>query len=79
MPLFWAHWPDEIVAHLAEHDVTPDEFEDVFHDSDREFQSQKFGNPARIGYDRRGRRLFITYRWIDGIELEPITAFEIGE
>ena len=29
MPHYFFIWTDEIIEHLAEHDVTPDEFEEV--------------------------------------------------
>ena len=31
MPFYFFVWTPEIIAHLAEHDVTSDEFEEVVH------------------------------------------------
>jgi len=33
MPFYFFHWTDEIVEHLADNGVTPDEFEAVMQDS----------------------------------------------
>jgi hypothetical protein len=71
-------WTDENEAHLAEHDVTPEEFEAVLDDPDEVTWSRSSGDPAVIGYIR-GRRLFCVYREIDDVYVEPVTAYEIED
>lgn len=77
MPFYFFQWTPEIVAHLAEHDVTPDEFEEVVMNPARTGQSHSSGHPAVMGETFSGRRLFCVYRMIDDVTVEPITAYEI--
>ncbi len=81
MPKYFFHWTREIVEHLAENDVTPEEFEEVVQDAFSEATiSRSSGRPARIGVtEAAGRVLFCVFEWIDSDEMhiEPTTAYEI--
>lgn len=82
MPVYFFHWTAEIVEHLADNDVTPEEFEAVVEDHrSRMTTSESTGRPARIGMTDEGRILFCVFDWIDEeqTEIEPRTAYEIGE
>ena len=81
MPVYFFHWTAEIVDHLADNDVTPEEFEAVVQDDrSRITASDSTGRPARIGVTDEGRVLFCVFDWIDEkqTEIEPRTAYEIG-
>lgn len=81
MPVYFFHWTAEIVEHLAENDVTAEEFEAVVqHNRSRVTTSDSTGRPARIGVTDEGRVLFCVFDWIDEeeTEIEPRTAYEIG-
>ncbi|MEX1028062.1 MAG: hypothetical protein WD049_08670 [Candidatus Paceibacterota bacterium] len=81
MPYYRFHWTAEIVEHLADNDVTPDDFEAVVEDSrSRITTSASTGRLARIGVTEEGRVLFCVFDWIDDekTEIEPRTAFEIS-
>jgi len=80
MPVYFFHWTAEIVDHLAQNDVTPEEFEAVVQDSrSLETASDSTGRPARIGMTHAGRVLFCVFDWIDDdeTEIEPRTAYEV--
>ena len=80
MPVYLFHWTDEIVDHLAENDVSPEEFENVVQDPFSEVTtSRSTGRPARIGLTDDGRALFCDFNWLDDeqTQIEPVTAYEI--
>src|SRR5580698_4781860 len=45
MPFYFFVWTPEIEEHLAEHDVSPEEFEEVVSDPEYEDISRSSGNP----------------------------------
>lgn len=71
------HWSDEIVEHLAEHDVTPEEFEEVVRSARLRTRSRSSHLPAVSGWTR-GRHLFCVYRLLTPQDIEPVTAYEVG-
>lgn len=80
MPTYFFHWTEEIVAHLAENGVTPEEFETEVQDPRSEAVfSHKTGRPARIGWSEDGRLQFCVFDWIDKhqTQIEPRTSYEI--
>jgi hypothetical protein len=77
MPYYFFIWTPEIVEHLAEHDVTPEEFEEVLSNPDFEDTSRSTGNPLVFGLTSDGRYLCCVYRKHDDDTIEPITAYEV--
>jgi len=55
MPYFDFVWTEEIIAHLAEHDISPDDFEHVVMNPQRTGKSRSSGDPAVWGYTQDGR------------------------
>lgn len=72
-------WTPEIVAHLAEHGVTPDEFEEIVSNPDYEDNSRSSGNPLAFGSTSGDKFLCCVFRRLDDDTIEPITAYEVGE
>lgn len=72
-------WTDELIDHLAQHDLTPEDFEDVLSDPIKRTFSRKTGLPAAIGYTADGRRIICIYEEIDDVYVLPRTAYEIGD
>jgi hypothetical protein len=73
-------WNDGNIEYIAQHDVTPDEFEEAFEcGQDVDNRDEAGGHEARIGEDTRGRLLFVIFDDIDGIDIVPVNAFEIDE
>ena len=79
MPYYFFVWTPEISEHLAEHDVTQDEFEEVVSQADFEDISRSSGNPVAFGQTSSDRRLCCVFRRIGDDTIEPITAFEVNE
>lgn len=79
MPYYFFTWTPDIVEHLAEHDVTPDEFEEVIANPDHEAVSRSTGNPLAFGFTSEGRYLCCVYRSLGDDVIEPVTAYEVPE
>jgi hypothetical protein len=79
MPYYFFLWTSEIVEHLAEHDVTPNEFEEVVGDPEYEDVSRSTGNPLAFGFTSEGRYLCCVYKRLDEDTIEPVTAYEVTE
>ena len=79
MPHYFFIWTQEIINHLAEYEVTPEEFEEVVSSPEEEDVSQSTGNPLVFGSTSEGRFLCCIYRRIDGDTIEPVTAYDVGE
>jgi hypothetical protein len=80
MPFYFVVWTEDLIRHLAENGVTPEEFEQVVCDSGSSLTiSRSTGNPLAFGYTRQGRKLACVYKWLDQDTILPITAFEPGE
>lgn len=76
-------WMDDIdgnVGHIAQHGLTPEDFEFVFENYDRETISQSSGRTIRFGRTEDGRMITIVFEWIEkGMSVYPVTAFEAPE
>jgi hypothetical protein len=80
----WAHvvWdlPDDVrgnVAHIAEHDLTPDEVEEVLFDPDSDTTiSKSSGENITFGYTAAGRYVAVVWQHVmdDPLTMRPITA-----
>ena len=79
MPYSFFLWTPEIVEHLAEHDVTLEEFEEVVNDPDCEDVSRSTGNPIAFGSTSTGRFLCCVFRRSGDDLVEPITAYDADE
>jgi hypothetical protein len=79
MPYFHFVWTEEIVAHLAEHDISADDFEEVVMNPVYAGKSRSSGNPAAWGYTGDGRYIIAVYQKIDFGTVLPITAYEVPE
>jgi hypothetical protein len=77
MPFYFFQWTPQIEEHLAQHGVTPEEFEEVVMNPARKGFSDSSGDQAVMGDTNSGRRLFCAYRMIDDVTVEPVTAYDI--
>jgi hypothetical protein len=55
MPYFEFIWTEEIIDHLAEHDISPEDFEQVVLNPNTKGKSRSSGDPAAWGYTKDGR------------------------
>jgi hypothetical protein len=79
MPFYFFLWSEEIIEHVSEHGVSPQEFEEVVMNPEGETISRSSGNPIAFGATLSGRILCCVFRRINGDIVQPITAFEVGE
>jgi uncharacterized DUF497 family protein len=79
MPYYFFAWTPEIEEHLAEHDVTPEEFEEVVSDPDYEDISRSTGNPIAFGSTSEGRFLCCVFIRLGDDMIEPVTAYDVEE
>ena len=71
-------WTDEILEHLAEHDITPEDFEDVVEHPEGRDTRASSGSPAAFGETADGRFIFCAYDLLDdGITVIPRTDYEV--
>jgi len=76
--LIW-EWdePDGNVAHIAEHDLTPEDVEYVLENPIHEERSRSSGRFLVFGYTEDGRRIAVIYEQLDDTTLYPVTAYEV--
>ena len=79
MAYFDIIWTDEIIAHLAEHGISPDDFEQVVMSPERTGTSKSSGNPTAWGHTPDGRYIMAVYEKVDFATLVPVTAYEVPE
>ena len=79
MPFYFFIWTSETVDHLAEHGVTPEDFEEIVSDPESEDVSRSTGNPLAFGSTSDGRFLCCVFKRLDDDTIEPVTAYEAGE
>ncbi|MFM9963801.1 MAG: hypothetical protein ACKV2Q_21535 [Planctomycetaceae bacterium] len=80
MPYYEYLWTDEIIEHLAEHDLTPEDFEDVVGAPNEVSKSRSTGADCCWGETADGRYLFCVYDLEDdGITVIPRSAYEVRQ
>jgi hypothetical protein len=79
MPYYFFVWTPEIIAHLAEHEVTPEDFEEVVSDPGYEDVSRSTGNPIAFGRTSAGRFLGCVFKRFGNDTIEPVAAYDVGE
>jgi hypothetical protein len=79
MAYFEFLWTDESIEHIAEHGVSPEDFEYVFCNPSSQGYSRASGLPAVWGYTPDGRYLMAVYEELDEMTILPVTAYEAPE
>jgi hypothetical protein len=77
VPFYFFVWTEGTLAHLAEHNIAPGEFEQIVCDPLSEDVSQSSGRPVAFGYTDDGRSVMCVYELIDDDTVLPITAYEV--
>jgi uncharacterized DUF497 family protein len=77
VPYYFFVWNDEIEEHLAQHGVTPDEFEDVVCDPDEVDRSQSSDRSIAFGETSTGKYIACVYEVLDRATILPVTAYEV--
>lgn len=79
MPYYDFIWTDEIIAHLAEHEITPDDFEQVVMNPIDMDRSRYSDSPVAFGYTEDGRFIVAVFEYLDETTILPTTAYEVPE
>ncbi|MFO7902026.1 MAG: hypothetical protein ACQESR_22660 [Planctomycetota bacterium] len=79
MPHVLFHWNDEITEYIAQHGVTPEEFEEVVLASKDVRTSRSSGRPIVFGETSTGKYLACVFEYIGHDEVVAVTAYEIDE
>ena len=79
MPYYFFVWTQDVIDHLAEHGVTPEEFEQIVSAPYSEDVSRVTGNPIAFGTTPEGRLLCCVFKRLDIDTIEPVTAYDVGE
>lgn len=70
-------WTDEIIDHLSEHGVAPEDFEEIVNFPDIRGTSRSSGRPCCWGQTPDGRFLICVYERLDDLNILPVTAYEV--
>ena len=77
--IIWDEEPDGNVEHIAEHDLTQEDVEEViFNPVDRD-ESRSSGLPIVFGFTPDGRYIMVVYEQIDDVTIYPVTAYDVEE
>jgi hypothetical protein len=81
MTIIWD--PDDDLAgnvqHIAEHDLSKEEVEEVLIDPERRGMSRSSGLPIVFGTTSTGRFIAVIFQKIDPNTAKPVTAFDIDD
>lgn len=76
MPWVEFIWTETALAKIAANHVTQEEAEQVVREARTVRTSRSSGRPLIIGYTPAGRRIAVVFERIDGLTVQPITAFD---
>jgi uncharacterized DUF497 family protein len=79
MPCYHFLWDDNTIDHLAQHAVTPADFEAIVSESDSSEwgKSRSTGRPIAFGNTADGRKLACVFEIEDDFYCVPVTAYEV--
>jgi len=72
-------WTDENIEHIAEHDISQEDFEEVVCRPVSTTTSNASGLPVAFGYTLDGRYIIAVYEILDDITVIPVTAYQVDE
>lgn len=71
--------PDGNVQHIAEHDLSKDDVEDVLFGIHEFDTSHSTGRPIAFGFTSDGRYICVVFEWIERETVYPVTAYCVDE
>lgn len=77
LTIVWNPEPGGNLEHIAEHDLTPDDVEDVLLAPYRHRISRSSGRPIAFGFTATGRYIVVVYDKIDEYTVYPVTAYDV--
>ena len=79
MEITWFEWDDNNIEHIARHNISPDEVEDVAFDDKPWIKKGRKGTRYMLGYTVSGRYLFMVYVLKGRGIARVITAMDMDE
>ncbi|MDA1052543.1 MAG: hypothetical protein O3C40_18965 [Planctomycetota bacterium] len=82
MPLFeiiWNEEPGGNVEHIAEHNLKPEDVEEVIFNPVDHDVSRSSGLPIVFGFTPDGRYILVVYEQIDDVTVYPVTAYDVED
>jgi len=77
--IIWDDEPGGNVEHIAEHDLTPADVEEVIFNPVDHDVSRSSGLPIVFGFTPSGRYILVVYEKISEVMLCPVTAYDVEE
>jgi hypothetical protein len=77
--IIWNEEPGGNVEHIAEHDLTPEDIEEVILNPVGRDVSRTSRLPILFGFSLDGRYILVVYEQIDDATIYPVTAYEVEE
>jgi uncharacterized DUF497 family protein len=77
MPFYFFVWDDENERHIAEHDISVDDFEEVVCNPYKVDTSWSSGRQIAFGYTSSGEYIACVYELIDETTVYPVTAYPV--
>ncbi len=71
--------PGGNVCHIAEHDLSVDDVEEVLNNPTSDGKSASTGRPCVWGYTLEGLYIIVVYERIDEDSIRVVTAYEVPE
>ena len=71
--------PQGNVQHIAEHDLTKEEVEEVLAEPEGRSTSRSSGLPLVFGATSTGRFIAVVFQEIDADTVKPVTAYDLEE
>ena len=75
--IVWDPAPDGNIEHIAEHDLTPEDIEEVLWNPIGHDTSRSTGHPIVYGFTPDGRYILVVYEELDPQTVYPVTAYVI--
>lgn len=77
--ILWDHDddPNGNVQHIAQHNLTREDVEDVFDNPTGTGTSRSSGRPVVFGETHDGRYIMVVYVAVDDSTVRPITAYDV--
>ncbi|MEZ4862385.1 MAG: hypothetical protein R3C14_13800 [Caldilineaceae bacterium] len=77
LTIVWVPGPGGNLEHIAKHELTPEDIEDVLLAPLGRDISRSSGRPIVYGFTSTGRYILVVYRQIDEDTVYPVTAYEL--
>ncbi|MEZ6132046.1 MAG: hypothetical protein R3C59_25570 [Planctomycetaceae bacterium] len=79
LEIIWDDKPGGNVEHIAEHDLMPEDVEEVLFNPLAHDTSRSSGLPIVFGFTPGGRYILVVFEKISDVMVYPVTAYDVEE